>query len=200
MDNESPWVADMSQNSETQPRCGAWFPSFTTSSSIHSLSRQDVFTSQEIDFAMGFPVIRKLDGCKDYAHCVSGLVDELGANKYAKILGNGVHLPTQHAFMLYILSNVVRREQFESLTPSITFPDDAVFEPETPNRTYDKAFANDEDAGDAAEGIGAEDDCEEEGAAEKDSAEEPSPCFCGAAEPEKGSLEGDAGRAEKASP
>ena len=77
---------------------------------------------------MGFPSIPSLPGSKAYAECFSDGVTGLPFPKYKKVLGNGVHLPIQNCFLLFVLSHCVRRCDVEAWKPDLHFPSDAVFE------------------------------------------------------------------------
>ena len=122
------FAADLSQDPLGRPRCGAWFPGFACSSEIASISKEKFFTQAELDMAMGFPSIPSLPGSKAYAECFSDRVTGLPFPKYKKVLGNGVHLPTQNCFLLFVLSHCVRRCDVEAWKPDLHFPSDAVFE------------------------------------------------------------------------
>ena len=57
------FVVDATQDPEQRPRCGAWFPAFSRSSAVFSLSSSELFTSNERDYAMCFPSLN-FEACR----------------------------------------------------------------------------------------------------------------------------------------
>jgi hypothetical protein len=114
------FVADISQHA-SRMRCGSWLPSLTCSSVMASLSKNHIFSPNEMDVAMGWPIVRhgQMVAAYDkyYKRCVGGKYDGLTLGCRQRLVGNSMHLAVVSAFWLYIMSNCLRRESLERYIP-----------------------------------------------------------------------------------
>ena len=112
------FCCDLSQDAVARPRSGPWFPTLTRSSCFASVSRQELFTNSEIDFAMGFPSLG-YPGNVFFRRCTSLNVAELERCAYSRLAGNGMHVACMMSFWAYVLMNSVRRDVLECYRPSL---------------------------------------------------------------------------------
>ena len=119
------FIVDASQDPGQRPRCGAWFPAFSRTSAIYSLSSSDIFTGSELDFAMGFPSL-DLEACRQYKSCFPSL-DGLSWNERLSLRGNGIHCGAVFAWTLWVFSHLAWREDIESFMPPMGFPESVRF-------------------------------------------------------------------------
>lgn len=121
------FVADLSQNpEERRSRCGAWFPALTRSSLIASLTQNAFFTNAELDFVMGFPSLpEQIPACSKYAEGMPPAlqVHLMDRAEYRKLTGNGQHVASFSAFLLYMFANCVRRSDLERICFPIPRPE-----------------------------------------------------------------------------
>ena len=112
------FCCDLSQDPGARPRCGPWLPTLTRSSCLASVSRQELFTNSEIDFAMGFPSLG-YPGNVFFRSCTSLNVAELDRYAYGRLAGNGMHVACMLSFWAYVLMNSLRRDVLECYRPSL---------------------------------------------------------------------------------
>lgn len=102
------FVVDLSQNPDTRPRYGAWFPAFAKSSRMYSMSRDDFFANAELDFAMGFPTA-DIDECAPFQKSLHIKPHMLPNSQYCMLAGNGMHVAAMAAWWSYIFAHCVRK-------------------------------------------------------------------------------------------
>lgn len=126
------FCADLSQEPPERARCGPWFPTFARSSMVVSMSKAEVYTNCELDFAMGFPSLA-FPGNRGLAkHCIAG-IEKMERGTYAQLVGNGMHVACLMAFWSFIFAHCVRREAIESFRPMVVVPSDSYDDEWDPN-------------------------------------------------------------------
>ena len=117
------FVGDVSQSAE-RPRGGHWMPTIARSSTMVSLTANaghgHIFTMNELDFSMGWPVL-PLPMCKKYASAIPEVYKNLSsatANP-TRLSGNGMMLQQIAAWNLYLWGNLVRRDVLSQWRPPL---------------------------------------------------------------------------------
>jgi len=112
------FVADISQHQSAEwgrsGRHGAWMPPIARSSLMVSVSSNHVFTPNELNFAMGWPLV---DVGSKYRDCVGYSYDSLSSRQRLHLVGNGQHLAQAASWWLYIMAHTVRRAGLERYQP-----------------------------------------------------------------------------------
>lgn len=125
-------VADLSQNPAKRPRIGPWFGACTRSSMFISLTAGAsdssasaaagpyLFSPAEISFANGWPSI-PVHGPNSAPSVFTDTYPEvlkgLGARQLAALCGNGMHLHTISAWLMYVKSHCVTRKSLLMWNP-----------------------------------------------------------------------------------
>ena len=112
------FVGDYSQNIQFRRRVGSVLPSVTTSSTMYSFSQEKLFTPEEISFSQGWP----LPTDPDFGHLIPFDRASLGHNTERLLMGNGMHLCQVACNFLYMLVNMVRREDAMDMWPVTSYP------------------------------------------------------------------------------
>jgi hypothetical protein len=118
------YIVDLSQNPAKRARSGAWLPTAARSSKFALLVRggqevePSILTPNELNFSQGWP---SLDvGCKlDFAKDMSYDLGALPPRQQQSLTGNGIHLASFAAWVFFIKTQCVRRDQHEGLPASI---------------------------------------------------------------------------------
>ena len=118
-------VADLSQTA-SRGRLGPWFGAFARSSRFCSLTAIPkgsdnypyVFTPAEVAFVNGWPSIGSVKGTEmPFTKCMPEALQNLSMRDCASVMGNGMHLHTMCAWLLYVQAHCVRRETLQSWWP-----------------------------------------------------------------------------------
>lgn len=107
--------ADISQ-SVARLRSGPWVPTLARSTQLCCLSKNRLFTPNEVDACMGWPAVVTPENT-DLARAV-GLQDSLANVSHRarrSLAGNGMMLPQVMSWLLYVFSSVARRQRLEAL-------------------------------------------------------------------------------------
>ena len=119
-------VADLSQNPSKRARIGPWFGACTRSSMFCSLTAAKheqgpyMFTPAEISFANGWPsvAVHGPDGTASvFEKTLPGCMKALTARQASLLCGNGMHLHTLAAWLMYVQCHCVRRERLMKWSP-----------------------------------------------------------------------------------
>jgi hypothetical protein len=122
------FVCDLSQNCSLRNRSGPWFPAFAKSTTLASLSTERdeanhaggyIFTPNELNFSQGWPTCDFVVNRK-YMACMDDL-SKLPYSQQADLMGNGIHLPTLSSWLLFVASNLVRRDVLSAMPPTLTY-------------------------------------------------------------------------------
>ena len=113
------FVCDISQDASERPRAGAWLPSFTRKSVVVSLTADHVFTSNEVDAAMGWPLLTSVQSSARLQHYCAFDFDKLSRCKRRKLAGNGQHLAQVASFFMFVMSHCFRRAKLMQLSPNV---------------------------------------------------------------------------------
>lgn len=104
-------VADVSQTSRRR-RAGAWLPSLQRSSQMVSVKKQHIFTANELNFAMGWPMFTF--GDSEFLQKLRATLPEchegLSQNESRRLQGNGMMLAQVVSFFLYVMASSVRKD------------------------------------------------------------------------------------------
>ena len=117
-------VGDLSQ-SPSRVRAGPWLPAMARSSLLMSFSRQHIFTPNEIDFAMGWPVVDILapDGNPSvFPGVLPPQFKQLDRTSRRIFAGNGMCLQQVMAWYTYCHAHVIRRSDCYTLYPHVRLP------------------------------------------------------------------------------
>jgi hypothetical protein len=116
--NEGGRVVDLSQR-PSRGRCGPWIPTLLRNTRLVYMSKDGgkMYTSDELDYSQGWPTIRFTNNLK-YTKALSYDFTRLSLSQRESIAGNGIHLASFMAWILYVSSNIVRRNYF-SATASV---------------------------------------------------------------------------------
>ena len=117
-------IMDVSQ-SDFRSRANCLLPSATKSCQLVSMSRQHIFTQNEVDFSMGWPVLDR-PGQK-YAHLVPGSLKVSGSSARRRLCGNGMCMQQVLAWFLYVQAHCVRKQLLMKWSPPLL---DACYEDE----------------------------------------------------------------------
>ena len=119
-------LVDLSQNPAKRQRSGPWFGAFAQSSKFASLTALPVdhrdypyiFTPAEIAFVNGWPTISEVNGQQLPFHSsLPSVFKNLTFHQHSSVVGNGMHLHTMAAWLLYVQSHCVRRELLDRWAP-----------------------------------------------------------------------------------
>lgn len=112
-------TADLSQSVD-RLRCGPWLCTLARSTLMCSVSRNHLFSPDELDFSMGWPTILNVHN-ECYARRLGLITTFRGvtAAERRSLAGNGHALPQFMSWFLYISSHCVRRCYVEQLRPPL---------------------------------------------------------------------------------
>ena len=107
--------ADLSQ-SIGRIRHGPWVPTLARSTQLCSLSRHVLFAPIEVDLCMGWPsIVRPENADIAKALGLEASLQHVSRAARRSLAGNGMMLPQVMAWLLYVFSNVARREKLQAL-------------------------------------------------------------------------------------
>ena len=118
-------ACDLSQNpGARRERCGPWMPTLTRTTLAALLKEGDpkgyIYTMRELAFSLGIPWI---DSIRESQYFIKDLglklFDGLSNIHVQGLLGNGQHLACISAFVLYILSNIIKRDLVQEFLPPL---------------------------------------------------------------------------------
>ena len=95
-------------------RASPLFPAVARSSLLLSISKDELFTPNEIDFAMGWPSIRT-EGNASFAELIGGQPAGLSDFERRQLSGNGMVLPQLGAWLSFCFSCIAKRSSLERL-------------------------------------------------------------------------------------
>lgn len=102
------FVCDLSQ-SEDRLRNGPWLPTVARSTSLCSLSKDRLFTANEIDFAMGWPAIENEWNEKYCTRLdMKAMFGTSSHHQRSQLAGNGMMLQQVFSWSLYCFNNLAR--------------------------------------------------------------------------------------------
>ena len=110
----SAFIFDASQ-SENRSRANQLLPAATKTCVLVSLTKQHVFTQNEIDFSMGWPVLGQLSS--QYAHVLPKSLQQQSPYMRRCLSGNGMCLQQVYAWFLYVQSQCARRHMLLQWSP-----------------------------------------------------------------------------------
>ena len=97
------FVSDLSQNPSQRPKVSSTFPAHCRSSMFYSHSRGRLFAPAELALAQGWPRQERYQRLFPYDR------SQLHYREQNVLLGNGMHVATVAALVLYLTSHTVRR-------------------------------------------------------------------------------------------
>ena len=77
------------------------------------------FTQRELAFSQGWPSIPQIAACRKYGACISYDLHSLSRRQQTSLQGNGMHLASISSFMLYIFSQLLRRDVLHEFLPTL---------------------------------------------------------------------------------
>jgi hypothetical protein len=100
-------VADVSQTF-LRRRAGAWLPALTSNSKMMSVSKKHLFTPNELNFAMGWPMFAMSKS--NFSHKLTQTLPGRHASISPNFLGTGMMLAQVMTFFVYIMAHTVRKD------------------------------------------------------------------------------------------
>ena len=111
------YICDVTQQFHRN-RASPLFPAVARSSLLVSMSKDELFTPNEIDFAMGWPCIRT-EGNASFAELIGGQPAGLSAFERRQLSGNGMVLRQLGAWQSLCFSCIAKRSSVERLLPGL---------------------------------------------------------------------------------
>jgi hypothetical protein len=104
-------VADVSQT-WLRRRSGAWLPALQRNSQMISLSKKHLFTPNELNFAMGWPMFAMSKS--NFSHKLTQTLPShqasISPHDQRRLQGNGMMLAQVMTFFVYIMAHTVRKD------------------------------------------------------------------------------------------
>ena len=111
------FIFDASQ-SENRSRVNQLLPAATKTCVFVSLTKQHLFTQNETDFSMGWPVLGTASSTQ-YAHVLPRSLKQQSACMRRRLSGNGMCLPQVCAWFLYVQSHCARKHVLLQWVPTL---------------------------------------------------------------------------------
>ena len=110
-------MVDLSQSPERM-RCGPWVPTLARSTVLCSVSKNHLFTPDEVDLCMGWPSITFKENAV-YAEELGLNLQHSSRNARRNLSGNSMMLCQVMDWFLYCFSHTVRRAALEQFRPAL---------------------------------------------------------------------------------
>ena len=110
-------IVDASQ-SESRARAGTLLLPATKSAALISVTKEHIFTPNELDFAMGWPTLN-VGKMSEYANLMPEVLKDLSSASRKRLAGNGMCLQQVVAFLSYCFAHTVRRSSALQWTPPL---------------------------------------------------------------------------------
>ena len=120
-------IMDVSQ-SESRARVSSFMPAATKSAVLVLMTREHVFTPDEIDFSMGWPCLN-VGSASQYRSCVPAALGDASRSARKRFAGNGMCLQQVLSWFVFVMSNTIRRSDVVQWAPPL-LPE--VYEQEVP--------------------------------------------------------------------